>query len=225
MKDYDCYFFDLFHTLVLLEPNPVHEENEFAILGIPRAEWRRAAMQDYERRATGQLREPGEIIEAIVSNAGISIDAETRVRLVEARKKRYRRTFSVIRPSILSTLSALHERGKKLVLVSNADALDSLYWEESPLSRYFYDALFSWEVGCMKPEPRIYELALERSGADAARSVFIGDGGHDELVGAKAAGLDTVLTTELIAALWPESIPKLARHADFVVQTLSELTF
>jgi putative hydrolase of the HAD superfamily len=53
--------------------------------------------------------------------------------------------------------------------------------------------------------------------------VFVGDGGHDELAGAKAAGLDTVLTTELIADLWPESIPKLAMGADYVVGSLSEL--
>jgi putative hydrolase of the HAD superfamily len=223
MREYGFYFFDLFHTLVLLEPNPVLEENEFSILGIPRAEWTRVAMQDYERRATGELRDPEAIIESIVSNAGICIDAEKRSRLVEARKKRYRRTFSVIRPSVLATLSALHAAGKTLVLVSNADALDSLYWEESPLSRYFSEAIFSWKVGCMKPALRIYELAMESVGAVPGKSVFIGDGGHDELAGAKQAGLDTVLTTELITDLWPEAIPRLAVSADYVVGSLSEL--
>ena len=223
MRDYDCYFFDLFHTLVLLEPNPEPADNEFSILGIERAAWTRAAMEDYAARATGARRDPEEIVAAMVAHTGVSADAERVARVLEARKRRYRRTFSVIRPSVLATLAALRADGKTLVLVSNADALDSLYWQESPLSRYFRAAIFSWEVGCMKPDSRIYELALERSGAARDRSVFIGDGGHDELAGAKAAGLDAVLTTELIADLWPAEIPALARHADRVIRNLGEL--
>ncbi len=223
MKDYDFYFFDLFHTLVLLEPNPEREDNEFAILGIPRSEWTRAAMRDYELRATGVLRDPEEIVACMVRNTGVSADAVTVKRILEARKRRYRRTFSVIRPSILAAIATLHARGKRLVLVSNADVLDSLYWEGSPLSRFFHDAVFSWAVGCMKPDRKIYELAMESVGADPGQSVFIGDGGHDELSGAKEAGLKTVLTTELIADLWPEEIPRLSRDADFVIGRLGEL--
>lgn len=223
MRDFDFYFFDLYHTLVLLEPNPVPEDNESAILGIDRSVWTRAAMQDYERRATGVLRDPEEIVAAMVRNTGVPADRETLARILDARKRRYRRTFSLIRPSILTALASLHAEGKKLVLVSNADVLDSLYWEESPLSRFFHGAIFSWEAGCMKPDRRIYELAMERVGAEAARSVFIGDGGHDELAGAKAIGMKTVLTTELIVDFWPHRIPRLAQDADLVIRSLAEL--
>ncbi len=223
MKDWDCYFFDLFHTLVLLEPNPDPADNEFSILGIERSAWTRAAMRDYEVRATGIIRDPAEIVAAMVRNAGVDADEDTLDKILEARKRRYRRTFCAVRPSVLGALASLRARGKTLAIISNADVLDSLYWEESPLSRFFRDAVFSWEVGCMKPDRRIYELASERAGADRNRSVFIGDGGHDELAGAKAVGMDTVLTTELIADLWPEEIPRLSRDADYVVGSLGEL--
>lgn len=223
MKDYDFYFFDLFHTLVRLDPFEIPEKRECAVLDITQDEWNAFSEFDYERRATGGIRDPDEIIARILLNVDPGLTAAQIAEIGAVRKLRFKKAFSEVRPSILDALRRLRRRGKKLVLVSNADALDKLYWSESPLCECFNEAVFSCDVGAMKPDRKIYEIAMDRIGADASRSAFIGDGGHGELAGAKRIGMDAVLTTEIIGGLWPESIGTLSRDADFVIGSLEEL--
>jgi HAD superfamily hydrolase (TIGR01549 family) len=52
------------------------------------------------------------------------------------------------------------------------------------------DALItSEEVGVLKPDPRIYQVALERLGAEAAQTVMVGDNWQADVVGALAVGI------------------------------------
>ena len=44
----------------------------------------------------------------------------------------------------------------------------------------------------MKPDPEIYNLACERLGISPTKTVFVGDGGFDELQGATAVGMRPV---------------------------------
>lgn len=62
-------------------------------------------------------------------------------------------------------------------------------WEQSPLFKYFNDAIFSCNVGLLKPDKQIYELALQRLNVSPEECLFVGDGGSNELCGAKSAGL------------------------------------
>lgn len=62
----------------------------------------------------------------------------------------------------------------------------------------FDDTIFSYEVGYLKPQTEIYELALKRMNAKPEKSVFIGDGGSDEMKGAKQMGINTILTSYLL---------------------------
>jgi len=79
-------------------------------------------------------------------------------------------------------------------IVTNADRtqrdrLQTLRLPSSPAA-----FLISEEVGLSKPDPRIFDLALEELGvADRRRSVMIGDDPSVDIEGARAAGLCTVL--------------------------------
>jgi len=53
--------------------------------------------------------------------------------------------------------------------------------------------------------------------------VFIGDGGSDELAGAKKVGLTTVMITGIIQELWPEKIPDRRKWADYEIVNITEL--
>jgi FMN phosphatase YigB (HAD superfamily) len=63
------------------------------------------------------------------------------------------------------------------------------------------DALItSEEVGAPKPDPRIYQVALERLGAEAAQTVMVGDNWTADVVGALAVGIRPVWLNRIGAA-------------------------
>ena len=72
-----------------------------------------------------------------------------------------------------------------------------MHWQQSPLCARMDETVFSHLVHARKPDEAIYRIALERTGADPARSFFIGDGGSNEHCGAKHVGLNTILVTHL----------------------------
>src|SRR5262249_2350649 len=92
-----------------------------------------------------------------------------------------------------AALDALTGAGTALVLVSNANLDIARAWPACDLASHFDAVVFSCELGVAKPDPRIYRAALERVGATAADTLFVGDGSDDELAGAAAAGLVPVL--------------------------------
>jgi putative hydrolase of the HAD superfamily len=162
---------------------------------------------------------------------GKNIDEALLIRAADARLERIRGALCGVEEKKLAFLKKLREMGIKLCLVSNADEMDKCHWQSSPLSACFDQAIFSCDVGLLKPDPRIYRLALERldmepapSGAEfSSRCFYVGDGGHDELRGAGVAGLTTVLTTEYIVQVWPEKIPCLRKDADYEVARLEDI--
>ncbi len=96
-------------------------------------------------------------------------------------------------------LEALRDRGLKLGLVSNAfDPPELLHRDLALLgvADRLDAAVFSSEVGRRKPDPLIFEVALQRLGADPGRSLFVGDTLATDVAGAEALGMHTCL------ALW-----------------------
>ncbi|MBQ1875033.1 MAG: YjjG family noncanonical pyrimidine nucleotidase [Paludibacteraceae bacterium] len=69
--------------------------------------------------------------------------------------------------------------------------------EQSGLKECFRHLVFSEEVGAMKPDPRIMEVALARNQRElpdlkASEVVMIGDSYSSDIAGAQAAGIDTI---------------------------------
>jgi putative hydrolase of the HAD superfamily len=83
---------------------------------------------------------------------------------------------------------------------------------------------FSYQVGSVKPEPEIYRLALNSLNVSPEDSIFVGDGGSNELFGAKNVGFTTVMTTEIIGQLWPDKIQERRKHTDYVIDHFDLLT-
>ena len=75
----------------------------------------------------------------------------------------------------LDVLRAVHERGTRMALLSNAphelaDAIEAL-----PELAFFDDLVFSARIGVAKPEPRAFHAALEVMGLPADEVVFVDD--------------------------------------------------
>lgn len=94
--------------------------------------------------------------------------------------------------------------GHRLGILSNTN---SLQWRWCTDGRYpllaragqagavFGSAVLSFEVHAMKPDRAIYEIAAERAGASPCEVFFVDDR-VENVVGAKAAGIDAVLFTD-----------------------------
>lgn len=59
----------------------------------------------------------------------------------------------------------------------------------SPLTRFISRAVISQEVGASKPDPRIFEIAL--NGVDPSEALMIGDSIASDIIGAANAGIDS----------------------------------
>ncbi|MBW8012090.1 MAG: HAD family phosphatase [Chloroflexi bacterium] len=77
-------------------------------------------------------------------------------------------------------------------LLSNAlSNLRQLILDEWKIDDAFHHLIISAEVGLMKPEPAIYELALEQSSSIAEEAIFIDDS-LDNVTGARNVGMHAV---------------------------------
>jgi putative hydrolase of the HAD superfamily len=217
---YRAVIFDLFYTLI--NPlNPVFMvENEYAVLGMSREDFENRNAVDYAVRAGGGVRDPVEMIRHILR--GLDFPDDLIRRAAAARLARIRRCLMGVEEKKLALLRRLRAAGIRTALVSNADIADIWYWKESPLASCFDETIFSYDVGILKPDPRIYALALERFGLPPAACLYVGDGGHRELRGAREAGLRTALTVEYITGIWPEKIPAIRPWADYVIENLEQ---
>jgi HAD superfamily hydrolase (TIGR01509 family) len=91
-------------------------------------------------------------------------------------------------------LEALRERGLKLGLVSNAfDPPELLHRDlaQFGIAERLDIALFSSEVGRRKPDPEIFQRALDALGVDPAEALFVGDTLASDIAGAAALGMHT----------------------------------
>jgi putative hydrolase of the HAD superfamily len=96
-------------------------------------------------------------------------------------------------------LEGLRDRGLKLGLVSNAFDPGWLLHrdlEQMGLAERLDFAVFSSEVGVRKPDPRIFERALEALGVGPENALFVGDRLYEDVRGAGELGMTTV------QALW-----------------------
>ncbi len=73
-------------------------------------------------------------------------------------------------------LLKLKQSQKRIGLLSNADVIEIAAWPQSPICHLFDSVVFSCEVGCVKPERAIYEIALQSLNVRAQDAVFVGDG-------------------------------------------------
>jgi putative hydrolase of the HAD superfamily len=91
-------------------------------------------------------------------------------------------------PGAVQAVSELERLGLGLAVVSNWDVALHGYLEQLGLAGRFEAVVTSAEAGAPKPDPRIFELALERLRVPAERALHVGDSEADE-EGARAAGM------------------------------------
>jgi len=221
-NDIDVIFFDLFFTLITPQYNDVRNEND--VLGIAKEEWEKYAEDNelYLERATGREKNPQKIIESIVEKMDIKVSESQKKEILELRKERFKTSIIDVDITIINVLLDIKKNGKKLCLISNADIIDVINWKESPLNDLFDDTIFSYEVGYLKPQHEIYEIALKKMNAIPRKCIFVGDGGSDELKGAKELVMKTIQTGYLLKKETKEH-NLIKKFADYYIEDFKEI--
>ena len=126
-------------------------------------------------------------------------------------------------PQARGVLDRLQRRNLVVGMISNSDGSIERMITEQGLAPYFRFVLDSQVVGVEKPDPRIFQMALELAGVGPAEAVYVGDLYSIDVVGSRAAGLDAILLDP--AGLWGHvDCPKardLSEAAGIVLQRLS----
>ena len=99
------------------------------------------------------------------------------------------RLYDDVRPAF----DALEDAGYRLGLISNFDTWLQKMLVEMEVGHVFDTAVISGIEGIEKPDPAIYQLAVERAGVDPANAVHIGDSPVMDMEPARIAGLTPVL--------------------------------
>jgi len=216
--------FDLFHTLTSLEwSQGTAQPLTHQLLGVPREAWNEQLFFRSRDRLVGRQTDAVDIVTDMARAIDPAITDEVIAAAVENRIARFADALAAIPPATQAVLAELKARGKRIGLLSNADVMEVAAWSASPIAGAFDSELFSCHAGCCKPEPEIYRLSLEQLGVSSSEAVFVGDGGSNELSGARDVGLTTIMMSGVIRHLWPEQIPQRRRHADAEVACLDEL--
>lgn len=121
------------------------------------------------------------------------------------------REFQAVFPDTVPALEQLRARGKRLGIISNFSPNCEGLLRELGIADYFDFFVVSGIVGIEKPDPRIFELAIQQAGRDVSKLVYIGDSIYHDIAGARGVGMDAVL------------IDRARRHLDFTGPRLRDL--
>jgi FMN phosphatase YigB (HAD superfamily) len=98
-----------------------------------------------------------------------------------------------IPPDVPETLHTLKAAGYQLAVVTNRSQPCDEELAGLGLLDFFELALTASEARAWKPDPAIFNLALQRLGVSAEAAVYVGDNYYADVVGARQAGLQPVL--------------------------------
>ncbi len=95
---------------------------------------------------------------------------------------------------VLPTLKELKEKGYKLAILSNIPPnAKRLYKNKKDLNVLIDDTFWSCDFGCGKPEKQIFDLVIDALKCKVEEALYIGDSYENDYLGAKNAGIDSVL--------------------------------
>jgi 2-haloalkanoic acid dehalogenase type II len=184
-------FLDALGTLVELEPpwlslrdrvpETVSDESLERALRVEMAYYREHAHEGRDEASLADLRER---CAALVSDQlGVEISADQLVDAIH---------FDAY-PDAVPALTELRERGQRLVAVSNWDCSLPAVLERCGLGGLLDGVVSSAAARARKPDPAIFQQALELAGVGPDQALHVGDTPEEDVEGARAAGIRALL--------------------------------
>jgi REG-2-like HAD superfamily hydrolase len=96
-------------------------------------------------------------------------------------------------PDVIDTLKMLKEHKLTLGLISNVGKDLQKTFNDLGLQPYLDYYITSHEVGCDKPQPRIFQAALQKAKVKPNEAIYIGDQYELDIIGAHGVGMKAIL--------------------------------
>ena len=110
-------------------------------------------------------------------------------------------------------VSRLLDHGMRCAVISNSDGSIRASLAEADLSHLFEFVIDSSEVGCRKPQPKIFEMGIEKLGGVTAGEVaYVGDSMFHDVDGAMQAGYGQAWLVDPLG-LYPDQILRVSSVA------------
>jgi putative hydrolase of the HAD superfamily len=199
-------FFDAGNTLLRMDYEAIAEQLAVhgvraRVAAVEQAEWRARVRLDDEllaARGPGLSTESGGTadfyLRRMLEELGVADEAV--VQAVSAWRRQYNPPVGVwgtAAPRAVAALARAREAGLRTAVISNSNGSVRAILAGLGLGSGLDFVLDSAEVGVEKPDPRIFQLALERARVRPTEAVYVGDLYSIDVLGARAAGLDAIL--------------------------------
>lgn len=89
-------------------------------------------------------------------------------------------------------LDHLHGRYDMHIITNGFDEIQAVKMASAEISHYFTHIITNEKAAAKKPNPLIFEYALQVTGATVSESLMIGDNYEADVMGAQSVGMDTV---------------------------------
>lgn len=146
-------------------------------------------------------------------------DLET-AKLLGVELPKWYKEDEILYPDAARCLEAFSSR-YKIGIIANQSPGTEARLKQHGILRYIDLVVASAEEGVSKPDRRIFEIALERSGCRPGNAVMIGDRIDNDIVPAKGLGMHTVWVRQGFGRYW--NITRETEKAEHTVNDLTEL--
>ena len=192
---YEAVIFDLFGTLI--DNFPWAESNNIlgqmaSELSVPAKDFTDLWHATFDERMKGIFQDYQACIRHICRQVGVKAP-DDKVRLAAGmRFEMNKQEVTSPRRGAVEVLTYLRENGCRTGLISDCSIETTLVWRDSPLSSLIDEVVFSCLAGIKKPDPRIYQMAVENLGIKPETCIYVADGIGQELYGASKFGMHAV---------------------------------
>jgi HAD superfamily hydrolase (TIGR01549 family) len=160
----------------------------------------------------------------ILEKAGVPPSEVTREALTDLHAyHRAHNLWEYVPDAVRPALGELRDLGLRLTVVSNANGTLCAHMKRIGLGELLDCVLDSHDERVEKPDPRLFEIALDRSRARRETTIHVGDLYNIDVVGARSAGLRGVLVDE--ADLRPDADCPRIRSLDELVTRVRDGEF
>jgi putative hydrolase of the HAD superfamily len=131
----------------------------------------------------------GRMVGTIAARAGL--DEARLPALLEAAWKEHevKNLWCKVPEGLTAALDAVRARGVRVAIISNSEGMLDRLFAELGILASFDLVVDSGKVGVEKPDPRIFQRALDHFDVPPARALHLGDVFATDIVGARAAGI------------------------------------